>query len=193
MEISTNSEEINEVQVPTEAKKKKRVSKSVPPPKSETKDKPQGAETEEPQKEAPARTTLILQVPEDMAPEELEDLEKRLKDIQTSLHIDGTEIRRLRPDIGGRTKKYATPEDEKEHYKKYFKQYYKDKLAKEGKCDFCGKTFQTFTSIARHQRRSKQCMAMRMLKDQLVADPLLAKACETTTDTPGTSSSSKEA
>ena len=156
--------------LPTEAKRKKRVSKSVPP---KTKEK-----QEEEQQKQVTRTTLILQVPEDMVPEELEELEKRLKDIQADLHIDGTEIRRLRPNIGGRTKKYATPEDEKEHYKEYFKQYYKDKLAKEGKCDFCGKTFQTFTSVARHQRRSKQCMAMRMLKDQLVAE--VADACETT-------------
>jgi hypothetical protein len=117
-----------------------------------------------------------------MAPEELEDLEKRLKDMQADLHIDGMEIRRLRPDIGGRTKKYATPEDEKEHYKEYFKQYYKDKLAKEGKCDFCGKSFQTYTSIARHQRRSKQCMAMRTIKDQIVAeickDQAAAEVCK---------------
>lgn len=110
--------------------------------------------------------TAILQVPENTPPEYLESVQEHLDNLVKTLGLDGSEIRKLKPDKGGKPKKYLTEDDEKEHYRKYFHDYYHDKLTKEGFCPHCNKQFKTFTSIRRHVKSSKSCLLFRLQKEK---------------------------
>jgi hypothetical protein len=158
METETNTIEIDLPEaVPEEKPKRTRRLKSEPPPLPKT-----------PKARPLPPKTLIAQVPDDTPTEVLEELETQLKQFAIDLNMETSEIRKMRPDIGGKPKKYATPEDEKEHYKQYFKDYYTEKLAKTGTCQYCNKEFKTYTSISRHVKRSKHCQAMRAQKDAIL-------------------------
>jgi len=151
METETNTVNVELPEEATETKKKKKsIAKETKP--------------EETQKK------LIVQVPADVSDDYVEFLENKLKSILPELVLDNSEIRKLKPDKGGRTKKYLSAEDEKEHYKQYFKDYYQEKLAKTGTCQYCNKEFKTYTSIARHVKRSKHCLAMRQQREAILQD-----------------------
>jgi len=107
----------------------------------------------------------ILQVPENTPQEYLDSAQEHLNTLVTTLGLDGSEIRKLKPDKGGKPKKYLTEDDEKEHYRKYFRDYYQDKLTKEGSCPHCNKKFKTFTSVGRHVKNSKACLLVRLQRD----------------------------
>jgi hypothetical protein len=110
--------------------------------------------------------TAILQVPENTPQEYLDSAQEHLDNFVKTLGLDGSEIRKLKPDKGGKPKKYLTEEEEKEHYRKYFYDYYHDKLTKEGTCPHCSKSFKTFTSIGRHVKSSKACLLVRLQREK---------------------------
>ena len=110
--------------------------------------------------------TAILQVPENTSQEYLDSVQEHLDNLVKTLGLDGSEIRKLKPDKGGKPKKYLTEDDEKEHYRKYFRDYYQDKLTKEGSCPHCNKKFKTFTSIGRHVKNSKGCLLVRLQREK---------------------------
>jgi hypothetical protein len=146
---------------------------------------PEEAETAKPEVKAKAKKpkktpklqqkTAILQVPDNTPQEYLDSVQEHLDNFVKNLGLDGSEIRKLKPDKGGKPKKYLTEEDEKEHYRKYFYDYYHDKLTKEGTCPHCSKSFKTFTSINRHVKNSKACLLIRLQREK----EELAKAAAT--------------
>ena len=94
METETNTVNVELPEEATETKKKKKsIAKETKP--------------EEAQKK------LIVQVPADVSDDYVEFLENKLKNILPELALDNSEIRKLKPDKGGRTKKYLSAEDEK--------------------------------------------------------------------------------
>ena len=99
METETNTIEVQIPEVPeastTEAKKKKT---------NKTEAKPKAVQKK-----------LIVQVPEDVSEEYVQFLESKLKDLVSELALEESEIRKTRPDKGGRAKKYPTEQDMKEH------------------------------------------------------------------------------
>ena len=110
----------------------------------------------------------IIQVPESISPESLELIKENLDFMVERLSLDGSEIRLLRPDKGGRPKKFATKEEEQAHYRQYFRDYYHQKLSnKEGQCPHCQKKFKTYTSVARHIRKSVRCQQLRFVQEGL--------------------------
>jgi hypothetical protein len=155
METETNTIEVQIPEVPeasaTEAKKKK--TKKEAKPKA-------------------VQKKLIVQVPDDVSEEYVQFLESKLKDLVPELELEESEIRKTRPDKGGREKKYATEQDEKEHYKQYFQDYYKEKLKKTGTCQYCNKEFKTYTSVSRHVKRSQHCLALRQQREAILNDLL---------------------
>jgi hypothetical protein len=156
VEVPQQEKEEEAVEAKPDAKNRaKRRSKSEAPP-------PVAKPPPVPQKLA------IAQMPEGTDPEILEAIQQALNIVVQQFDLDSAVVRLNKPDLGGRPKKYATKEDEKAHYKEYFKEYYKQKLAKEGKCDHCGKTFATYTSVNRHLKRSKNCQKLRLMKQQLL-------------------------
>jgi hypothetical protein len=117
-------------------------------------------------KTQPPQTKLaIVQMPEDTDPELLEQIKQHLDEVVSKFDLEKSEVRLCKPDLGGRPKKYLTPEDEKAHYREYMKDYYKEKLNKPGVCPHCAKEFKTRTSINRHVKNSKNCLRFRVQKE----------------------------
>ena len=133
---------------------------TAPEPKQES------AQNPPPQQQHPCQKKLaIIQVPEDIAPEALDLIKSNLDKMVATLSLDGSEIRMLRPDKGGRPKKWATKEEEQEHWKHYFRNYYQEKLNKEASCPHCNKHFKTYTSVNRHLKQNKSCQLVRLQKE----------------------------
>ena len=109
---------------------------------------------------------VIVQVPETLPAELLEHVKENLDKAVELLHLDTSEIRMMKPEQKV-VRKFVTAEDRKEHYRKYNKEYYHKNLTKEGKCPHCDKTFKTCTSIARHVKYSKNCLALQAQKQKL--------------------------
>ena len=107
----------------------------------------------------------IIQVPETISQECLDFIKSNLDSVVQQLGLDGSEIRMLKPEKGGRPKRFLTKQDEQQHYREHFKKYYSEKLTKEGTCPHCDKVFKTFTSVARHIRKSKTCMLLRAQRE----------------------------
>ena len=124
----------------------------------------QGSEV--PQKPLPKKLAII-QVPENIPPDSLDYIKENLDAVVEKLQLDGSEIRLLRPQRGGRQKKLLTKEDERAHYREHFKKYYDEKLNKEGMCPHCGKKFKTFTSVGRHIRKSVICKQLREQREEM--------------------------
>ena len=63
----------------------------------------------------------IIQVPETISQESLDFIKSNLDSVVQQLGLEGSEIRMLKPEKGGRPKKFLTKQDEQQHYKEHFR------------------------------------------------------------------------